>query len=76
MHIVWDKNFCHVPAHVSTLEYRGGSRIFSRGGADFQKFFENFVNLFVRSTEFIFQALPKHGLVPVLGKFCAPQAKF
>ena len=35
---------------------RGGSRGW---GADFQ-------NLFFRSTEVIFRALPKHGLVPVL----------
>ena len=31
-------------AHASQV--RGGSRIFSRGGADFQKTFENFVDLF------------------------------
>ena len=38
---------------------RGGSRIFSRGGgADFQKNFENFVDLFFfRSTKLIFRAL-------------------
>ena len=49
----------------------GGSRIFSRGGG--RIFFENFVDLFFfRSTELIFWALPKHGLVPVWGQiFCA-----
>ena len=56
---------------------RGGSRIFSRGGADFQKIFENFDDLFFffRSTKLIFRALPKHGFVPILAKFFAPQAK-
>ena len=39
---------------------RGGSRIFSRGGADFQKIFENFDDLFFfRSIRLIFRALPK-----------------
>ena len=34
---------------------RGGSRIFSREGADFQKNFENFVELFLfRLTKLIF----------------------
>ena len=52
--------------------FRGGSRIFSRGGADFQKIFENFVDLFFRSTKLIFRALPKHCFVPIFGYiFCA-----
>ena len=49
--------------------------IFSGGGGggvccdlDFQQIFENFVNLFFRSTEIIFRALPKHGFNPVLAK--------
>ena len=67
---------------TSKFGIRGGSRIFfSRGGGGrscFQKIFENFVDLFIffRSTEMIFRALPKHGLVPVLAKFSAQQAKF
>ena len=58
---------------------RGGSRIFSRGGADFQKNFKIFVDLFLFfswSTQLIFWALPKHFLVPVLAEISAPQAKF
>ena len=35
-------------------ELRGGSRVFSRGGADFQKTFENFDDLFYRSTKLYF----------------------
>ena len=50
-------------------ELRGGSRVFSKGGgADFQKNFANFVDLFFRLTELIFRALPKHDLVSVLTK--------
>ena len=46
---------------------------FSRGGGDFEKF-SKFCRSFFRSTELIFRALPKHGLVRVLAKFSAPQA--
>ena len=49
---------------------------FSRGGGGFSKFFRNFVDLFFRSTELIFRALPTHSLVPVSAKISAPQAKF
>ena len=49
-------------------ELRGGSRVFSKRGADFQKNFANFVDLFFRLTELIFRALPKHDLVSVLTK--------
>ena len=35
--------------HNKTVMSRGGSRIFSRGGADFQKNFENLDDLFFRS---------------------------
>ena len=50
---------------------------FSRGGgADFQKIFQNFHDLFFRSTKLIFRALPKHCFAPILDKFCAPQANF
>ena len=48
-------------------------------GADLEfssKNFRKFVDLFFRSTELIFRALPKHCLVPVLAKLSAPQAKF
>ena len=56
---------------------RGGSRIFSRGGADFQKIFQNFDDLFFfRSTKLIFRALPKHCFAPILAKFSALQANF
>ena len=56
---------------------RGGSRIFSRG-ADFQKIFENFDDLFFffRSIRLIFRALPKQLKDPVLAKFSAPQSIF
>ena len=56
---------------------RGGSRIFSRGGAEFQKNFENFDDhFFFRSTKLIFRELPKHCFAPILAKFSAPQANF
>ena len=32
--------------HMNAHRYRGGSRIFSRGGADFRKIFQNFDDLF------------------------------
>ena len=54
--------------------YSGADLGFSRGGggADFQKIFENFVDLFFRSTKLIFRALPKHCFVPIFGYiFCA-----
>ena len=52
-------------------DIRGGSLGFSRGGADFQKIFQNF-DLFVRPTKLTFRALPKHCLAPILAKkFCA-----
>ena len=51
-------------------------RIFSREGADFQKNFENFVDLFFRSTKLISRVLSKLCFVPILAKFSAPQAKF
>ena len=41
--------------------------------ADFQNIF---VDLFFRSTELIFRALPKHDLVSVWATFSALQAKF
>ena len=52
---------------------RGGSRIFSRGGADFLE-----AGLFFRSTKliFIFRALLKHCFALILAKFSAPQANF
>ena len=53
------------------VETRGGSRIFSMG-VDFQKKFENFVELFSRSTKLTFRALPKHEKDPVLVRFSAP----
>ena len=53
---------------------------FSRGGggADFQKIFQNFDDLFFffRSTKLIFRALPKHCFAPTLAKFSAPQLNF
>ena len=59
------------------MQVRSGADLgFSRGGADFQKIFENFVDLFFRSTKLIFRALPKHCFAPILAKFSAPQAKF
>ena len=61
--------------HRTTIITRGGSRIFSRGGgADFQKIFQNFDDLFFRSTKLIFQALSKHCFAPTLAKFSAQQA--
>ena len=56
-----------------TLNVRGGSRIFSRGGGGFSKILSAF---FFRSTELIFRAIPTHSLVPVLAKISAPLAKF
>ena len=43
---------------------------------DFQKIFQNFDELFFRSTKFIFRALPKHCFAPILAKFSTPQANF
>ena len=60
---------------LKNITLNHGSRIFSRGGGGFQKIFENFVDLFFRSTELIFRALPKHDLVPVSANFSAQQAK-
>ena len=60
----WSKN-------QSTAK-QGGSRIFSRGVAVFQKNFENFVKLF-GSTKLIFRALPEHYNDPHLAKISAPQ---
>ena len=50
----------------------GGSRISLGGSAEFQKIFENFVDLFFffRSTKLIFRALPKHLKDPVVAKIC------
>ena len=55
---------------------RGGSRIFSRRGwgADFHKFFENFVDIFFRSTKLIFLALTEHYDDPILTKKLEPLA--
>ena len=53
-----------------SLLVAGADLGFSRGGADFQKKFENFDDLFFRSTKLIFRALPKHCFAPILaGKF-------
>ena len=41
---------------------------FSRGGADFQKNFKNFVDLFFRSTNLIFRALLNHCFARFLTK--------
>ena len=65
------------------IDFRGGSRIFSRG-ADFQKIFENFDDIFFRSTKLIFpnfcqffcQFLPQLFFVPIFANFFAPQANF
>ena len=53
----------------------GADQGFSRGGRIFKKNFENFVDLFFRSSKLISRALPKHCFVPILAKFSAPQAK-
>ena len=45
---------------------RSGSRIFSRWDADFQRKFENFVDLYFRSTKLIFWSLPDHYKDPIL----------
>ena len=56
---------------------RDGSRIFSRGGADFQqKKSKILTTFFFRLTKLIFRALSKHCFAPILAKFSAPQAKF
>ena len=63
---------------------RGGSRVFSGGGGGggggwvriFKKIFENFVDLFFRSTELIFQALPERSLVPVWPNFLRRRQTF
>ena len=53
-----------------------GSRNFSKG-ADFQKFFENFLTASVfRSTKFGFLSTPKSIYEPNLTNFSAPQARF
>ena len=50
---------------------------FSRGGgADFRKIFQNFDDLFFRSTKLIFRALPKYYFAPILGRFWALFEKF
>ena len=38
--------------------------------------FSKIFSIFLRSTELIIRALPRHGVVPVLAKFSAPEAKF
>ena len=58
------------------VRIRGGSRIFLRGEADFQKIFQNFDDLFFRSNKLIFRALPKHCFASILAKFSAPQPNF
>ena len=69
------KSFISPRKQQSSVADLGFSR--GGGGADFQKVFENFDDLFfLRSTKLIFRALPKHGFVPILAKFFASQAKF
>ena len=85
------EHFIHNVENVTRINYawriiphnkivsRGGSRIFSRGGggADFQKIFQNFDDLFIlRATKLIFRALPKHCFAPILAKFSALEANF
>ena len=53
-----------------SLRYRGGSRIFSKGGGGGAD------QIFFRSTKLIFRALPKHCFAPTLAKFSAPQPNF
>ena len=67
------------PRKVSFIDYtknlrRGGSRVFSRGGGGFSKYFGKFCPTFFRSTKMIFRALPKHYKDRVLSKFSAQQA--
>ena len=71
---------------VSTFEFQGPQqgRIwdFLEGGGWWglgrfsKKNLRKFRRLFYRSTELIFRALPKHGLVPVLGSFSRPKMDF
>ena len=59
--------------------FRGGSKIFTRGGGGrggFVKKFPKVLTTFFRSTNLIFQALSKQSTDPVLAKISAPQAKF
>ena len=60
----------------TTHGFRGGSRIFSRGGGGFSKKFPKFWRPFFRSTKLIFRALPNHCFAPILAKFNPPQASF
>ena len=56
--------------------FRRGSWNFSRGGADFQKSFENCVDFFFRSTKLIIWALRNRYQDPSLTKFFCAAGKF
>ena len=58
------------------LVYSGADLGFSRRGANFQKNFQNFDDLFFRSTKLIFRALPKHCFAPYFGKIFGAAGKF
>ena len=79
MHVTLNLCLCWVETNRKLslkIILRGGSRIFSRGvGVDFQKKFENFDDLFFRSTKLIFRALKQYENA-VLANFSAPQANF
>ena len=73
------QNSIHTLVYTCPASLSGADLGFSRGGgADFQKIFQNFDDLFFffRSTKLIFRALPKHCFGPTLAKFSAPQANF
>ena len=59
----------NLSSELFSITGRGGSRIFSNQGADFQKSFKKFCRPFCRSTKLIFPALSKHCFVSILAKF-------
>ena len=68
-----------VKKKIFVVRSRGGSRVSSRGGADFQKNFKKFANLFSQVDQFDFLRstnLPNHFKGHILTIFCAQQANF
>ena len=75
--IVLKKNLISGGNFILVQFLTGADLGFSRGGADFQKNFQNFDDFFFfRSIKLIFGALTKHYFGPFLAKFSAPQANF
>ena len=66
----------HALKNFESIRGSGADLGFSGGGADFQTIFDNFVDLFFRSTELIFRALPKQVLSLFLPKILRRRRTF